>query len=298
MARNKQLALEDTELDLVPGGVKKAMAQVGASSSDLWKVSLDDLRIIPNFNVRIRDEKFNDHIRALADSMKAEGFYPDKPFAGYVAKEGDAQVIYITDGHCRYEAAKLAISEGAEISKVPVVVVSQGTSVEDLTVALVRANSGKPLEPYEMAIVCKRLARFGWDTPLIASRLGITTTYVENLLLLIAGPTNVRNMVMEGQVAAATAIDAMRRYGDQAFDKLQAALDTAKAAGGNRVTKKHMPEVIFKKAVAKAAPTLFESMREVTQDPGYRKLSPELRQKLDHLMAELNTNDLLEPKGE
>ena len=289
-----QLEFDNIELNLTPGGVKKAMAQAGASSSDLWKVSIDELRIIPNFNVRLRDANFNQHIRSLADSMKVEGFYQDKPIAGYVAKEGDSQVIYITDGHCRFEAAKLAISEGAEITKLPVVVVSQGTSPEDLTVALVRANSGKPLEPYELAVVCKRLARFGWENADIASRLGFTPSYVDNLLLLISGPSNIRQMVLDGQVAAATAIEAMRKHGNKAFDKLQAALEAAQATGGERVTRKHMPEVIFKKKVVKAAPNLFNSLRDITKDTGYQHISPGLREKLDALMTELGLPEHLE----
>jgi ParB family transcriptional regulator, chromosome partitioning protein len=287
-----QPELENVDISLVQGAVKAAMKDAAASSRDLWFVDRSKLRIIPNFNTRIRGDGLASHIRSLADSMKSEGFYPDKPLAGYVAKDGDEQVIYITDGHCRLEGRDLAVQEGAEIDKLPVVVSAQGTSVEDLTVALVRSNSGKPLEPYELGIVCKRLARFNWDADEIARRLGFTRTYVENLLLLISSPIGIRQMVMDGKVSATTAIDALKQFGGQAEQRLLSALDKVQQKGGERVTKKHMPakpEVIFKKQVIKSAPVLFNTVRDIRLDDGYKQLSAELREKIDALMATLNS---------
>lgn len=287
-----QLDLENVEITLTQGGVKAAMKDAQASSRDLWFVERDKLRIIPNFNTRIRGDALIAHIRSLADSMKTEGYYPDKPLAGYVAKEGDEQVIYITDGHCRLEGRDLAVKEGAEIDKLPVVVSAQGTSVEDLTVALVRSSSGKPLEPYELGIVCKRLSRFGWDADEIARRLGFTRTYVENLLLLISSAPGVRQMVMDGKVSATTAIDALKQFGSQAEQRLMSALDKVQQKGGERVTKKHMPakpEVVFRKQVIKSAPVLFNTVRDITLDDGYKQLSGELREKIDALMTTLNS---------
>jgi ParB-like chromosome segregation protein Spo0J len=254
-------------------------------------VERDQLRIIPNFNTRIRGERLTAHIRELADSMKSEGYYPDKPLAGYVAREGDEQVIYITDGHCRLEGRDLAVSEGAEIDKLPVVVSAQGTSIEDLTVALARTNSGKPLEPYELAIVCKRLSRFGMDSDEIARRVGFTRTYVDNLLLLIGADAAIRQMVMDDKVSASTAVDAIKQHGSKALERLQVALEQAQAGGKERVTKKLMPakpELVFKKYVTKSAPQLFNAVRDITLDDGYKHLSSELREKLDQLMKQFS----------
>jgi ParB-like chromosome segregation protein Spo0J len=285
----KQTSFENFDSTLVPGSIKTAMKDIGASSRDLWQVKVSDLRAIPNFNVRIKDAEYKAHVRALADSMKSEGFYQDKPLSGFVAKDGDAQIIYYTDGHCRYEAVQLAISEGAEIERVPVVVSPQGTSMEDLTVSLVRSNSGKPLAPYELAVVCKRLSRFGWEQDEISARLGLSGKYVEGLLLLIGSSREVREMVITCQVAASMAIEALRKYGVQAYEKLQQGLNAAKAAGGDRVTRKYLPETILKKQVTKAAPVLFDTMRAVTTDPGYRHISKDLRDKLDALLSQLNS---------
>ena len=273
--------------ELVPGNVKAAMREANASSRDLWYVDIGSIRILPNFNVRTKNEGYRAHIRGIANSMKQEGWYPDKPAAGYVALEGDEQVIYITDGHCRYDGAQIAISEGAEISKIPVVVSAKGTSMEDLTVALVKSNKGKELDPYETAIVCKRLSRFGWEPKQIAERLDYTEQYVEDLLSLMAAPKDIRDMVEAGEVSASNAIAAIRRYGEKALEHLQAALGRAKAGGAGRVTAKHLPGARFTKEVKKAAPKLFDTLKGVKSDPAYQSISPELREQLDALLDEL-----------
>ena len=213
--------------------------------------------------------------------------------AGFVAKENGSDVIFVTDGHCRYDAVELAISEGAEIVRIPVVVAHQGTSMEDLTVALVRANSGKPLEPYEIGMVCKRLTRYNWEIETIAQRLGFSEKYVEGLLLLMGSQVEIRDMVQNDEVAASTAIETIRKYGEKAYSKLKQALDAAKASGGDKATKKYLPEQIFKKRVTKAAPSMFNAISEIQSDPGYDHISPELREKLEALLKELNSDDLV-----
>lgn len=277
----------DFDKKLVPGSAKSFMKDSHSSSRDLWQVDVDLLRVLPGFNVRIKDAAYHEHVKGLADSMEAEGFYQDKPLAGYVAKEGDTQVIYMTDGHCRLDAVKIAIKKGAEILKIPVVVASAGSSMEDLTVALVRGNGGKPLTPMEIGIVCKRLIRFSWDVKEIARRLGFSTNYVEGLLLLMAAPAEVRGMVEAGEVSASVAIDTMKKHGDKAYEKLQASLEVAKAKGKDKVTDKHVSAGAFRKEVKKAATPLFITLREVKSDPAYASIDAELRKKLESLLAQL-----------
>jgi len=282
-----------TDTQLHPGAVKIAMKSVEANSRDLWQVAPDKLKVIDNFNVRNKDEAYVAHIRWLADSMKVEGYYQDKPLAGYVAKEGDEQIIYIYDGHCRLEAVNLAIKEGAEIHKVPVVVNQAGVSMEDLTIVLVRGNGGKPLAPYEIGVVCKRLVRYGMEIPEIATRIGFTENYVNNLLNLMASHAKLRKMVIDGVVSASTAIEMINKHGDKALDKLLEAQERANAAGKDRVTNKHIaPNHAFKKAIQKSAENMFTAITEVQADPGYENLSPDIREKLDGLLKWLNEGGL------
>ena len=272
---------------LVAGSVKKAMDAAGAKSRDLWQVPLDKIRVLPEFNVRLRTESYMAHMNTIARSIHKEGFYQHKPLDGYVANEDGENVIYLTGGYTRYEAAGIAISKGAEIKTLPVVINAQGTSREDLVAALFKANKARELLPYETAIVCKRMMNYGCDVSEIAATLDIVPTYVEDLLLLIGGPLEIREMVIADQVAATTAIQALRRHGGKAVEHLQTGLARAKAAGSNRVTGKHLPGQVFKKKITKSAPVIYASLKDVKTDPGYVHLSESLREKLDELLLHL-----------
>lgn len=282
--------MEDFTRELTPGNTKAAMKAVGAASSDLWKVAPDQLRTLDDFNARIKNDAYAARVRWIADSIKANGFYPDKPLTGFVALEDGEEVIYVTGGHRRHEGVLLAIEEGADVPTVPVVIKPRGTSMEDLTVDLVVGNEGEPLTTYEQAVVCKRLAGFGWDSKEIARRLGYSTAqYVDGLLSLASAPLAVRKMVIEAVISATTAIEAIKKHGDKATDVLLAAM--VKSAGG-RVTAKHMPDADFKKAVKKQAEPMYTALTKVQADPGFAKLSKEVRE----LLAEL-LQGLKKPEG-
>jgi len=283
------LPTPDFNATLVAGNVKAAMRDANASSRDLWSVEVSALRILPDFNVRLHDTAWETHIRALANSMKVEGFYQDKPLAGFVAKEGESQVIYVTDGHCRYNAVMLANREGAEIIRVPVVVSAQGTSLEDLTVSLFKSNTGKPLTPYETGIVCKRLSRYGWSIEQISDRLDLTEFYVDGLLRLVGAPAEIRELVTSGQVSASMAIQALRGKGNKALEFLQAAVNKANQSGKQRATSKHLPGREFEKKARKAAPVMFSTLQSIKSDPAYQSLSAELRTSIDTLIEQINT---------
>lgn len=272
-------------MTLVAGNVKGAMKAAEAKSRDLWQVPIGNIRVLPEFNVRVRDDAYFAHLRSIANSIKTEGFYQHKPLEGFVANEDGENIIYLTGGHTRFEATGIANSEGSEIHTLPIIVSPPGTSKEDLVVALVKGNEGKPLTPYETAIVCKRLVNYGWDIPMVANRLDMTEAYVDGLLLLIGAPMEIRDMVQAGQLAASTAIQALRTHGSKAIDHLQEGMVRAKAAGATRVTAKHLPGHVFKATMKKSAPAIYTALKDVTADPGYAHIAEETRVKLDELLA-------------
>lgn len=274
-------------MTLVAGSVKGAMKTADAKSRDLWFVPIEMIRRIPEFNVRVRDENYLAHLRNIANSIKTEGFYPSHPLEGYVANENGENVIYLTGGYTRHEATGMANAEGAEIQLLPIVVAPPGTSREDLVVALVKGNEGKPLTPYEVAIVCKRLTGYGWDTRVIAERLDIAENYVEGLLLLIGAPLEIRSMVQSGELAATLAIQELRAKGSKAVETLSDGLNRAKAAGATRVTAKYLPGAAFKKVFKTAAPKMYAVVKDLRVDPGYANISNDLRAKLDELFDQL-----------
>lgn len=252
---------------------------------------IEDILVLPDFNVRIKDDAYYAHIRSIADSIKENGFYADKPLTTYGALFEGRNRIFLTDGYCRLEGAQLAISEGAPLSDLPIVQKDKSTSMEDLTVALARSNGGKRLTPPELAVVCKRLTTFGWKPQKIAEKIGITPEYVSQLLTLSGAPSAVREMVQHGQATAATAIEAIREHGDKAGEVLTAALVVAKAAGKEKVTRKFMPNQVRKVTLAKAAPKMLEALTQIKSNQAYSSFPAELQAFIDDLVKSVSESE-------
>lgn len=273
-------------VELVAGSTRQAMSEAAATKRDLWTVPIDQLHVIEGFNVRVENDDYHAHIRSLADSMRVEGFYPHKALSGFVAKVNGVNVVYVTDGHCRLKAAKLAIAEGSQIEKLPVIVSPSDTSLEDLTVALVKSNSGKPLSPFETGIVCSRLVKDGWEVKKVSDRLGLSVSYIEDLLSLVGAPLSVRNMVINGQVSAANAVSALRKYGDKASEKLQEALARAQSKGGKKVTAKHMGGGGLKKFYTRQGPVMVDALRGIASSNFFAQMDEGLRTQIMALIGE------------
>lgn len=251
-------------------------------------VGMERLRVMPDFNPRIDTPALAAHIRSIADSMKEVGFKESKPLSCISGFEGKRSVIYITDGHCRFEAAKIAIQEGAHIEWIPIVLEDRTTTIEDLTVSLVRSNSGKPLTVLEMAVVVKRLHNFRWSTRTIAQSIGVTEAYVNMLLTVSGAPSEIRRMIQEGEVTAGVALESMRTHGAQATEVLTQAVAQAKENGKSKVTRSALPEQVYRKALTRQAPAMVEVVRRVTQHQAFEGLPDDLRHDIQKILGELD----------
>lgn len=295
--KNKQGTLAAIEADfdtiLDPASIKGAMKAAGAGSRDLWQIPPQNLRVIDGFNPRVMNAEYEAHIRAIADSMLTEGYLQEYPLAGYAAKVDGEPVLFVYSGHTRLLAVALANKEGAEIQHVPVSVNQSGLSMEDMTVGLIRGNSGKPLSYFESAVVCKRLVKYGFDVKDISKRTGISVPLVNNRLALMASPLKLREMVANGVVSATLVIDMINQHGSKALEAIEAAQERTEDAGKTRVTK---AQTVAKPAaerterfkfVKKSAPRLYEAAESVRKDPGYSALSSETRELLESLLAQI-----------
>lgn len=292
---NSQLELIEKDYDkvLVAGSIKAAMRDTGSGSRDLWQVPIDQIRVLEGLNPRVMNDAYKEHIRGLADSILSEGFFQDCPLSGYVAKEGESQTIYIYSGHSRLAAAKLANMEGAQIERLPVVVSTQGLSMEDITVALIRGNGGKNLSYFESAIVCKRLVRYGMELDEIARRTGITVPLVKNRLQLMAAPAPLRELVANDKLSATLAIELLAKHGENVMNAVNGAVEVAGSEGKTKVRKAQtvLPDVFSRaKVVKKAAPKLYEAADLVFKDPGFSGLSKDTRDLLKSLLEEIKSS--------
>lgn len=241
--KKSAMAIPSSKVDikLAAGSVEPAMKAAEAKSTKLYRVPVSAIKTIPGFNVRVQSADYIAHRDMIADSIRANGFDATKPLSGYVAKEGDKNVIYVTDGHTRLDAVSTINGDDSEtsIDILPVLVHPADKSLTDLMVALHTSNTGRPLSPFELGVVVKRLMKDeGADKAVIASRLAVTPRYLDDVLLLVNGPKEVRTAVLEGTVSSTLAIQELRKDPEKAVAKITAA--AAKAAPGKKVTKKDL----------------------------------------------------------
>ncbi|SON54298.1 plasmid partitioning protein [Hartmannibacter diazotrophicus] len=216
------------------GGIK----DVAVGRSDFYQMDPADLHIKDGWNCRNLDTV---EARASLDSLALS-----------IAEVGVKQALtvcwedgkaFVTDGHRRLLATRLAMERGAEIRSIPVQTEGRFSSEADRVFSMVVRNSGEPLLPIEMARVFKRLIDFGWTESEIASKAGLNRQYVVSLLQLQAAPSQVTDLVDKGEVAATLAVSVMKaNKGDMTAtaETLNKAVETAKAAGKARATAKHV----------------------------------------------------------
>lgn len=274
--------------NLVGAAHKSLMSSLAHTRGEQIRVMVEDIHVLPGFNPRIDSPKLRAYIRGLANKIKAVGFYDHKPLSVYGQMQGKKPILILHDGHCRLEAVKLAVSEGAEIEDLPVVVKDRSTTEEDLLVGMVNSNEGRPLSALETAIVSKRLVGFGWKKGRIAESIGKTEDYVDKLLILAGAPAEIRAMVESGQISAALATQMVVRHGSDAVAILQKQMQAAVAAGQNKILPRNMPAQVRRRAMTVAAPRMLTVLSEVLQLKG---IPTELRATVIALLDEIPTDD-------
>lgn len=258
MAKAPKMILPAADFDVpLEAGKMKAVTSVATDKGTEYMVPVESLRVIPGFNVRVREtDDYRAHLEALKQSIRENGFYASKPLSGYVAKDGDdgEGVIYITDGHTRLEAVQEINAEDVdgtgEIATLPVILKPAESNLADLTIALVQDNNGRPLTPYEMGVVVKRLAGMKdaegealYSKGDIARKLSVTERYIDDLNVLVDAPAKVRTAVLEGSVSSTLAIQELRKNPKKAEERIAKAVEKAKAQGKKKATKKDIGTV-------------------------------------------------------
>lgn len=237
--------------DLIPGNVKKIMADIRMGTVDIYMVPPSAIKIRPGFNeARLADPEYPNNVRMIADSIKSNGFYRDRPLVICATTDG----LILSDGHTRFDAVMLAISEGFKVEAIPVVNEERGTTEEDRDVALVTRNNGTRLTPMGEALVLKRLLGRGVPETDAGGRLGFGTAKIRMLLDLVGAPKPIRDQVKSGTVSATLAVATLRSEGKDAVATLAKAEREVRKAGKTKVMRKHIPaEQTIRGAAALAA---------------------------------------------
>lgn len=222
---------------------------------DLFMMDPKALVLKPGFNLREEGPELDAYIEELALFMKDNGVNGLGIWT--ISMDGDDPCVI--DGHCRTRAAIRAIVKyGAEIKSVPCRMMDKYASEIDRIAHLITSNSGRQLTPIEKAGVVKRLRAFNLDNKEIASKLGMSESYVIQLAELAGAPEYVADMVKAGDISATTAMKEVRKNPTGAKKELQKAIEKAHKAGKKKATKKHIAPSPAK--VHKASPERIKHM--------------------------------------
>lgn len=206
------------------GATVKAMtaAEAKAGKGEPFNVPVDNIRVFEDFNVRVTGTPASEEAMGeLVQSILANGFYNHKPLAVFVAADGDSNVLYIKDGHRRFEAVQRANAqiteanavEGATqrdlITTLPVIASPAG-SLEDMMIEMAQSNTGAPLTMFEKGLLAQRLIDADMTKDDIAARLSMTERHLNNVLLLAKAPAKLRDYIVTDKVTPTTALKLMR----------------------------------------------------------------------------------------
>jgi hypothetical protein len=210
-----------------------------STNGTLLRVPLDALEVDTTTNVRYYDDQLEDHTEEIKTSIIENGFFLHKPLSGYL---GPNDVIRISGGFTRFEAACRARDEGYPIDAVPVILQPPETTDIDRIVALALDNTGKALRPYERGLVVKRLFDRGVTEIEISRRLGMTQSYANQLLFLMRLPAELQQLVADDKIPMMHVVTKARELGAaRALAVLQDA--TAKPAPGRLARRLGIPTV-------------------------------------------------------
>lgn len=233
------------------------LQDMASGRKDLYLLDPSIIREDGGWNERDNNDELKAHIRQLADSIKEIGV--QQPLTVYL-RDG---VPIITDGHCRLMAARLAISEGAEIKSIPCRNEERTSNEADRTLSMLTRNSGKPLTSLEASRVIKRLIGFGWVISDISRKTGYTTSHIYNLITLASSPVEIQKMVSDGEISATLATETVKKQGEtEAVETLKSAVKKAGDSGKKKATKKHIePGATKKTNWNKVGPQLLSVLR-------------------------------------
>lgn len=226
-----------------------------------WFVPFSELYMEPGYN--IRDGEVNpEKVQAFAEAYAAGEYVPA------ITVDVTEQGLRVNDGQHRYLGAKMSIENGMESVLLEVVDVT-GIETGKKIARMVNANDGTPTSPIARANAYARMKAEGMTNDQIAKEVHRSPSDVANFLALAACPDDIKAMVSAGQMSYVMAIEMTKEHGDDAPAVAAEALEKAKAAGKEKVTKKFTapaepkePKAPAEPAKPKAAPVQGEFTKE------------------------------------
>lgn len=204
--------------------------QITAKRNNTFLVAFEDLYMEPGYNIRDGE----------IDQESVDGFCASFMNGDYVPAIGvdiTENGLRVNDGQHRYLGAQKAVSQGKKDLMLEVYDVTELPPAERIG-RMVKANDGTPTSPIARANAYARMKAEGMTNDQIAKEVHRSPSDVANFLALAACPEHLKEMVKAGQMSYVMAIDLAKEHGEDAPAVAAEALEKAKAAGKEKVTKK------------------------------------------------------------
>ena len=260
MAKNEVNTAETVEVETT-----ETQNAPKSTRGDLFKVSPYNMFIEKGFNHRTN---FGD-MEALEAEILAAGVLV--PLKLRKMKDENGKVIddkfLISAGHRRYTACMSLLKKGLfpEELRIPATLEDKSVTEADRLVEQVNGNSGKPLDPIEIAsVIMHFIKKINMTEEEVAAKLGKKLAYINEAKTWHVAPTSIKRHVQEGMISATTVLTALRdnkkvtkKTPEKVFEIIEATVKTARAAGKTKITKadlleeekKHNSIAILKKMV-------------------------------------------------
>lgn len=203
------------------------------NKGNAYSVPPEALEEEQGFNVRdYEDPDVVQHIRNFADAYARGDYIPP-----IVVRVEDGKLL-VREGHCRRRGLLLAIEEGAQIERTPVVE-HKGDEIQQNFLILC-SNQGLEIKPLERAEVYRRLKAWGKTEEEIARGVGRSVTHVSQYLQLIQLPVRLKEAIRQNQISSTAALELFQEHGTDAVGMVASALESASKEGRTRITAKHV----------------------------------------------------------
>lgn len=157
------------------------------------------------------------HIRKMADAYKRGAVFPHLLIVIRNATP------YVRDGHCRLRAIRLAVSEGAQIGKIPVMEV-KGDEIAQADVVL-HSQDGQKLKPLERAAHYAKYHNWDFSDAEIGKRFNKTGEHVRLYRSMLELPIALKKLITDGTITPTLALELYKEHGGDAVGLVNQAAD-------------------------------------------------------------------------
>lgn len=219
--------------------MNKLVAEKVVGRGDLFKVRIDSLVIVEDFN---ESRKYNDpqELRAHIDGMKAfvraGGTLP----AIEVFVNPETGATEVVEGHCRTAAFRELLAEDFEVDGKPFATIPAipfKGSMAQRRARIVTSNSQLPLAKLGEAMVYLAMRDIDGLSPAeIATETRKSRGHIDQMLLLATADDDVRKAIIDGVITPTESVHIIRKHGDGAAQEIERLKEVAAESGKAKIT--------------------------------------------------------------